>query len=474
MKNITEYPDNWVSARIDQMVIATGLFQDGDWVESKDQDPNGDVRLIQLADIGVLSFKDKSSRFLTSDKAEELKCKFLEPGDILVARLPKPLGRACIFPLKGKYVTVVDVAIIRIDNKVVSSKWLTYIINSPQINSTILGYATGTTRQRISRRNLAKISFPLPPLPEQHRIVAKLDALMARVAVLEAGLARIPQLLADFRQSVLSKAVTGELTREWREGKELEAVEIDNVENKEQYSLIEFPDLESSWTIAALGNYAECSRGKFTARPRNDPKYFSGTYPFMQIGDLPRNGGYTSQYSKTLNEKGISVSKSFPRNTVVIAIVGATIGNTGILTREMYFPDSLIGINTSNAISNYYVEYFLRVVKNGLREISYAGGGQPNIKIPTIKNLLISLPSIEEQAEIVRRVESLFAQADAIEERYAALKQKVETLPQAILAKAFRGELVPQLPEDGDARELLAEIRGMREEGIVKSKKKRK
>ena len=64
MKNITEYPDNWVSARIDQMVIATGLFQDGDWVESKDQDPNGDVRLIQLADIGVLSFKDKSNRTL--------------------------------------------------------------------------------------------------------------------------------------------------------------------------------------------------------------------------------------------------------------------------------------------------------------------------------------------------------------------------------------------------------------------------
>ena len=74
----------------------------------------------------------------------------------------------------------------------------------------------------------------------------------------------------------------------------------------------------------------------------------------------------------------------------------------------------------------------------------------------------LPVPPKEEQNEIVRRVESLFAQADAIEARYEKLKQKVETLPQAILAKAFRGELVPQLPEDGDAGDLLAEIKKLR------------
>ncbi|MDM2059987.1 restriction endonuclease subunit S, partial [Mycobacteroides abscessus] len=93
-------------------LLSDGLFVDGDWVESKDQDPDGDVRLIQLADVGDGVFRDRSSRFLTSEKAKELRCTFLEPGDVLVARMPEPLGRACIFPGVGQpAVTAVDVCI---------------------------------------------------------------------------------------------------------------------------------------------------------------------------------------------------------------------------------------------------------------------------------------------------------------------------------------------------------------------------
>ena len=94
-----------------ELVTANGLFCDGDWIEKKDQDPNGAVRLIQLADIGVCEFKDKSNRFVTESKAEELHCTYLRKGDILIARLPDPLGRACIFPFEGKYITAVDVAV---------------------------------------------------------------------------------------------------------------------------------------------------------------------------------------------------------------------------------------------------------------------------------------------------------------------------------------------------------------------------
>src|SRR2546421_9201051 len=95
-------------------LLSDGLFIDGDWVESKDQDPDGEVRLIQLADIGDGVFRDRSSRFLTRDKAKELGCTFLKPGDILVARMPDPLGRACIFPgVAQPAVTAVDICILR-------------------------------------------------------------------------------------------------------------------------------------------------------------------------------------------------------------------------------------------------------------------------------------------------------------------------------------------------------------------------
>ena len=116
MMDGAEVPPGWVCATVGDIVASDGIFTDGDWVETKDQDPDGDVRLIQLADIGDGNFLDKSSRFLTSAKAHELNCTFLEKGDLLIARMPEPLGRCCIFPLDRvkKYVTVVDVCAVRL------------------------------------------------------------------------------------------------------------------------------------------------------------------------------------------------------------------------------------------------------------------------------------------------------------------------------------------------------------------------
>ena len=101
MMDEAEVPPGWIYVTIGDVVTSDGIFTDGDWVETKDQDPNGGVRLIQLADIGDGSFLDKSSRFLTKAKACELNCTFLLKGDLLVHRRPDPLGRCCIFPLDG-------------------------------------------------------------------------------------------------------------------------------------------------------------------------------------------------------------------------------------------------------------------------------------------------------------------------------------------------------------------------------------
>src|SRR5690348_15116201 len=97
-KNV-ELPTGWAAATLGELIGREGLFIDGDWIESKDQDPNGHVRLIQLADVGDGHFRDRSSRFLTHEKANELGCTFLQKGDLLIARMPDPLGRCCIFPL---------------------------------------------------------------------------------------------------------------------------------------------------------------------------------------------------------------------------------------------------------------------------------------------------------------------------------------------------------------------------------------
>ena len=144
-----------------ELVAPDGLFSDGDWIEKKDQDENGTVRLIQLADIGVCLFKDKSAKFVTEAKVQELNCTLLQKGDILVSRLPDPLGRACIFPLDGKYITAVDVAIVRITRQDISPNYIMYMINSPGFRAEIKKFESGTTRKRISRKNLNKIQFDI-------------------------------------------------------------------------------------------------------------------------------------------------------------------------------------------------------------------------------------------------------------------------------------------------------------------------
>src|SRR4051794_9159637 len=91
-------PSGWAWATLDELIGPAGVFTDGDWVESKDQDPSGGVRLTQLADVGEGDFRDRSDRWMTRERADALGCTFLQNGDVLIARMPDPLGRACLYP----------------------------------------------------------------------------------------------------------------------------------------------------------------------------------------------------------------------------------------------------------------------------------------------------------------------------------------------------------------------------------------
>ena len=207
-----ELPSGWAPATIEDLVSSDGLFSDGDWVESKDQDPTGDVRLIQLADVGDGIFVNRSSRFLTSGKAQDLRCTYLARGDVLIARMPDPLGRACIFPGYDKLaVTAVDVCIVRAGRLGPDHRWLVWTVNSPEFRRKVHSLQKGTTRQRISRRNLATIKLPVPPLPEQRRIVGEIEKHFSRLDAAVAALERGRANLKRYRAAVLKAACEGRL-----------------------------------------------------------------------------------------------------------------------------------------------------------------------------------------------------------------------------------------------------------------------
>ena len=156
------------------------VFSDGDWIESKDQSNKG-IRLVQTGNIGECLYLEKEERakYVSEEIFESLKCTEIYPGDILISRLPEPVGRACIIPpKKERMITAVDCTICRVDESIVSKEYLCYFMRSNAYYTKLLGSVTGTTRKRISRKNLGNIELEIPPKEEQTDVVSQLECLI--------------------------------------------------------------------------------------------------------------------------------------------------------------------------------------------------------------------------------------------------------------------------------------------------------
>ena len=262
-------------------------------------------------------------------------------------------------------------------------------------------YVNGTTRQKLTKGNAENISFPLPPLTEQKRI-ASLLARADRVRRLR----RTAHNLGD----ALLQSVFLEMFG-------------DPIENTKH------------WQCYELGEIASIERGRFSPRPRNDPKYYGGKYPFIQTGDISSSGGVVTEYSQTLNEHGIKVSKAFDIGTIVIAIVGATIGESAILGIRTYCPDSIIGITPHPKNCNsQYLDFVMRHWKPVFRAQA-PETARANINIGIVKPIPIPVPPLslqEEFASVVARVESLRG-------RMAEIDRQVEGLFESLLSESFGG-----------------------------------
>jgi type I restriction enzyme S subunit len=299
--------------------------------------------------------------------------------------------------------------------------------------------------KRVPKEYLLESRIPLAPLNEQKRIADKLDAVLARVDACRNRLDRIPAILKRFRQSVLAAATSGNLTQEWRE---------ENGVSK-QWSIS---------TIGELGFVTKLAGFEYT----KFVKYRNG-------GDLKvikaENAGkwgfkytdFSTVYSKDVSMLTRSVLKE---GDMLMVFVGAGTGQVATVPagNKWFLGPNIAMVRTNPEIlSSAYLEHYCRS-PNGCDEISkfIKSVAQRSLSMKTIRQVILPLPPIEEQIEIVRRVESLFAYADRLEARYNAARTQVEKLTPSLLAKAFRGELVPQDPNDEPASELLARITAAR------------
>ena len=448
---ITELPEGWTSSPL-AALLRGGVFSDGDWIESKDQDPNGDVRLVQLADIGDGEFRDRSARFLTSAKARELDCTFLERGDVLVARMPEPLGRACLFPGTSKAsVTAVDVCIVRPEKDgPVLPRYLMFLINSPKTRSQISEYERGTTRKRISRANLGSIEVPVCPLAEQRRIVRAVEELLGQVRRAEARLERVPIILKRLRHSVLAAAFSGDLTSDWRARNDA-----------------------AEWTPTPLGQLLAAGPQNGLYKPQS--AYGSGI-PIVRIDDF--HDGHLLRRWHDLRRLSVSAHErstySLHNGDMLINRVNSPkfVGKTMLvedLEGHALFESNMMRITLDHERIVPQFALLALMSPQGRAQLGRNAKhavNQSSINQTDVRQVELPVPDKREQMEVVSRVRALFSLAEAIDRRVLVATTRTALISQAILSQAFSGELVPteaELAREGQqtfetAEALLARV----------------
>lgn len=446
--HLTALKASWSWAKLGDLIGKNGIFVDGDWVESKDQDPNGEVRLIQLADIGEIEFRNKSDRYLTYKKALELNCTFLEKGDLLIARMPDPLGRACIFPIKGKekYVTVVDVAIVRVDEKKVNNDFLCYIINAPQSRDNISSLQSGSTRRRISRKNLGSINFPLPPLPEQKKIVEKIEELFSGLDSGVASLKKAKEQLRLYRQSVLAFAFSGRLVGEvgsrqpdLPSGRSAVG-KMEMLKAAEPNVLYKSNDLPDGWKWVKLGEVCKQIIGGGTPSTKVE-KYWNGNIDWITSADI--YGLRDIRPRKKITKEAIknSATNLVPKGTIIV-VTRVSLGRLAIADNDICFSQDSQGLILKKEIVN--TNYVLWFLSSATQIFKYKNRGTTikGVTKKQLSDLEFVLPPLNQQTQIVEEIEKRFSEADNLEKAIDDSLEKSEALRQSILKQAFEGRFI--------------------------------
>lgn len=184
-----------------------GRFLDGDWIETKDQSNEG-IRLLQLADIGEGVFLNKSKRYISNDTFLRLGCTEVLTDDLLVARMAEPIGRTCVIPpLETRCITAVDCCIVRINKAKHDLRYWLFVMNSPSWTRLIESAAAGSTRSRISRRNLEAIMVPVPNRDNQIAIAERLVTIKNAITEAEGRATTMQKMAHDIITTNLGGAV---------------------------------------------------------------------------------------------------------------------------------------------------------------------------------------------------------------------------------------------------------------------------
>ncbi|HIF9332480.1 TPA: restriction endonuclease subunit S [Photobacterium damselae] len=471
---MSELPKGWVSVCLNDVVDK--IVGGGTPSKSKPSYYTGEIPWMTVKDMNKLYLTDTIDH-ITQEAVDNSSTNVIPAGTPIIATRMS-LGKI----VRANFDSAInqDLKAIFV-NSSINKFYFEYWYRSKSMLIESLG--TGTTVKGVRLEVLKDLKFPLSSLNEQKRIVEKLDEVLAQVDTIKARLDGIPAILKRFRQSVLAAAVSGKLTEEWR-------LENDNQPHIEEayYSTKKYGDVSddemyenipNSWAWVRFGSLVDLINGDRGKNYPNKSEYVEKGIAFINTGHIDPDGTLSTKRMNYISEDKFASlgSGKIQKNDIVYCLRGATMGKTAIVDPIEIgaIASSLVIVRPSDSMFYKFTYYFLVSPQAKEQILRFDNGSaQPNLSAKSLGMYPIGLPPINEQKEIVRLVDQYFAFADTIEAQVKKAQARVDNLTQSILAKAFRGELVEQDPNDEPADKLLERIAAARKEAEALAKAAKK
>jgi type I restriction enzyme S subunit len=376
------------------------------YTESASIEPVG-PRFLRITDIQDDQVHWERVPYCKIDSADLPKYR-LASGDIVFARTGATTGKSFRVEKPPEAVFASYLIRLRLLDKRLLPEFVSLFFQSGGYWKSIKDGSSGSAQGGFNATKLAALSIPIPPLPEQKRIVGFLDEAFEGIATAKTNAEKNLQNARAIFESHLQSVFAGR-GRGW-----------------EQKTLQEI-----STTFG---------RGKSKHRPRNEPRLYGGKYPFIQTGDIRNADHFITEYSQTYSELGLAQSKLWPKGTICITIA-ANIAETGILGFDACFPDSVIGVVANPKEADVgFIEYLLQSFKVRLQAMG-KGSAQDNINMGTFENERFPFPSVTEQKQVVAKLDDLHEETERLAAVYKHKLAALEALKKSLLHQAFTGNL---------------------------------
>ncbi|WP_236455978.1 MULTISPECIES: restriction endonuclease subunit S [unclassified Pseudomonas] len=362
-----------------------------------------------------------NGKYLAKDDIapEGLSLSFLK-GDVLFGKLRPYLAKSWLANFSG---TCSSEFIVLTDKKT-SPGFLHYYTLTDEFINQVNASTYGSKMPRASWDFIGLMAVPIPA-NESESISNFLDHETAKIDTLIEKQQQLIQLLKEKRQAVISHAVTKGL----------------NPHAKMRDSGVEWlGEVPEEWDVLMVGKATRVYRGKFTHRPRNDPRFYDGDYPFIQTGDIANSEVTIKAYTQTLNDEGIKISQKFPAGTLMMGIVGAKLGSTAILEFDSYGPDSIVGFYPCAELDINYLRYtFLAAIQ--VLESTATQSAQPNLNIERISAMYFCRPSFEEQKRIASYLAEVEGSINFAEKKIIEAISLMQERRTALISAAVTGKI---------------------------------